>query len=43
VDLDKTRKELYKTCKEFNLKITAEANLRVENFLDVTFDRSNGK
>jgi hypothetical protein len=27
----------------FNLKISAETSLRVVNFLDVTFDLSNGK
>jgi hypothetical protein len=40
---DKTRKELLKTFEQFNLKITAQANLRVANFLDVTFDLGNGK
>ena len=35
---DKTRKELHKICEQFGLKITAEANLHVTNFLDVTFD-----
>ncbi len=39
---DKTRKELHK-CFELGLKITAEANLHVVNFLDVTFDLNNGK
>ncbi len=39
---DKTRKELYKCFEQFGLKITAEANLHVVNFLDVTFDLSNG-
>ncbi len=29
--------------KQFGLKITAEANLHVVNFLDVTFDLNNGK
>jgi hypothetical protein len=36
-------KKLHKTFEQFNLKITAEANLRVINFLDVTFGLSNGK
>ena len=36
----KTRKELHKV---FDLKITAEANLHVVNFLDVTFDLTTGK
>jgi hypothetical protein len=40
---DKKRKELHKTFEQFNLKITAEANLRGVNFLDVTFDLGNGK
>ena len=40
---DKTRKELYKIFEQFGLKITAEANLRVVNFLDVTFDLTSGK
>ncbi len=40
---DKTRKELHKCFEQFGLKITAEANLHVINFLDVTFDLNNGK
>ena len=36
---DKTRKELHK----FFLKLTAESNLQVVNFLDVTFHLSTGK
>ncbi len=40
---DKTRKELHKCLEQFGLKITAEANLHVVNFLDVTFDLNNGK
>ena len=39
----KTRKELHKVLEQFDLKITAEANLRVVNFLDVTFDLTTGK
>ena len=35
---DKTRKELQKGFEQFCLKITAESNLHVVNFLDVTFD-----
>ncbi len=35
---DKTRKELHKCFEQFGLNITAEANLHVVNFLDVTFD-----
>ena len=40
---DKTRKELHKAFEQFGLKITAESNLHVVNFLDVTFDLSTGK
>ena len=40
---DKTRKELHKIFEQFGLKITAEANLHVVNFLDVTFDPISGK
>ena len=40
---DKTRKEIHKIFEQFDLKITAEANLHVENFLDVTFDLTTGK
>ena len=40
---DKTRKELHKVFEQFDLKITAEANLHVVNFLDVTFDLSTRK
>ncbi len=35
--------ELHKCFEQFGLKITAEANLHVVNFLDVTFDLNNGK
>ena len=35
---DKTRKELHKIFELFDLKVTAESNLRIVNFLDVTFD-----
>ena len=40
---DKTRKELHKIFELFDLKITAESNIRIVNFLDVTFDLNNGK
>ena len=40
---DKTRKELHKIFEQFGLKITAESNLHVVNFPDVTFDLSTGK
>ena len=39
----KTRKELHKIFENFDLKITAEANLKIVNFLDVTFDLNTGK
>ena len=40
---DKTRKELHNVFEQFGLKITAEVNLHLVNFLDVTFDLSIGK
>ena len=40
---DKTTKEVHKVFEQFYLKITAEANLHVVNFLDVTFDLTTGK
>ncbi len=40
---DKTRTELHKCFEQFGLKITAEANLLIVNFLDGTFDLNNGK
>ena len=40
---DKMRKELHKIFEQFRLKITAEANLHVVNFLDVTFDLTSAK
>ena len=40
---DIMRKGLHKVFKQFDLKITAEANLHVVNFLDVTFDLTTGK
>ena len=40
---EKTRKKLHKIFEQFGLKITAEANLHVVNFLDVTFDLTSGK
>ena len=41
--LDKTRKELHTIFEQFDLKISAEVNLKVVNFLDVTFDLNNAK
>ena len=38
---DKTRKELHKVFEQSDLKITAEANLHVVNFLDVTLIPEN--
>ena len=40
---DKTRKELHKHFEQFGLKITAEANSNIVNFLDITFDLATGK
>ena len=40
---DKTRKELHKVFEQFGPKITAESNLHVVNFSDVTFDLATGK
>ena len=40
---DKTREELHNVFEQFCLKITAEANLHVVNFLDLTFDLATGK
>jgi hypothetical protein len=40
---NKTRNELHKCYKNFGIKITADANLHVVNFLDVTLDLNNGK
>ena len=40
---DKTRKEKSSFFEsEFGLKITAKANLKIVNFLDITFDLTNG-
>ena len=39
---DKTRKELNRIFEQFGLKITAQANKKTVNFLDVTFDLSDG-
>jgi hypothetical protein len=41
--LDKTRKELHNIFEQFDLKISAEVNLNVVMFLDVTFDLNNTK
>ena len=40
---NKTKKELHKAFEQFGLKTTAESNLHVVNFLDVTFDLFTGK
>ena len=40
---DEIRKDFHKCFEHFRLKITAESILRIVNFLDVTFDLSNGK
>jgi hypothetical protein len=39
---DKARKDLIQIFGNFGLKITAEANLRRVNFLDITFDLTDG-
>ena len=41
--LDKTRKDFAKCFAELGLKITAQSNLKVVNYLDVTLDLSTGK
>ena len=41
--LDKTRKVFSKCFAELGLKITAQSNLKVVNYLDVTLDLSTGK
>ena len=38
---DKTRKELHTIFEQFGLRITAQANLHVVNFLDVALDLKN--
>ena len=39
---DKARKDLIRIFESFGLKITAHANLKRVNFLDITFDITNG-
>ena len=39
---DKDRKELNRIFEQFGLKITAQANKKTVNFVDVTFDLSDG-
>ena len=39
---DKTRKELNRIFEQFGLKITVQAHKKPVNFLDVTFDLSDG-
>jgi hypothetical protein len=41
--LDQTRKELHKIFEQFDLKISAEVNLNVVIFFDVSFDLNNTK
>ena len=38
---DKARKDLIRIFESFGLKITAQANLKRVNFLDITFDLTN--
>ena len=40
---DRTRKSIIGVFKKFGLRITIDVNLRVANFLDVTYDLSTGK
>ena len=40
--LERTKKSLQKTFKEFGLKIVAESNLRIVNYLDVKLKLNNG-
>ena len=40
---DKAREDLIGMLENFGLKITAQANLKSVNFLDITLDLSNGK
>ena len=39
--LERIKKNLQKTFKDFGLKIVAESNLRIVNYLDVTLNLSN--
>lgn len=41
--IERTKKEISRIMKSFNLKITIDANLKVTNFLDVTFSLETGK
>ena len=41
-EIEKTKQEVSNVFKSNSLKITIEANKRVVNFLDVTFDLSSG-
>ena len=40
--LEKIKKNLQKTFKDFGLKILAEPNIRIVNYLDVTLNLNNG-
>jgi hypothetical protein len=42
-NLDRFRKDLHKAFKDMGLRITAQTNLKVVNFLDITLDLTNGK
>ena len=42
IQLERTKKSLQKTFKEFGLEIVAESNLRIENYLDVTLKLNDG-
>ena len=41
--VDAVRKDIIKTFKMYGLSITVESNLKVVNFLDVTFNLYSGK
>ena len=41
--LERIKKNLQKTFKEFGLEVVAESNLRVVNYLDVTLNLNNGR
>ena len=42
IQLERIKKSLQKTFKEFGLEIVAESNLRIVNYLDVTLNLNEG-
>ena len=42
IQLERIKKSLQKTFKEFGLEIVAESNLRIVNYLDVTLKPNDG-